>query len=84
MPMEIAVQKIDARVHDEQQCCDMRQTRRTEVTRDTRRPGGGGKGARGSNRPRGHNGITNKQDNRVRHQDVRNRGGTRITQKKKE
>ena len=42
MPMEIAVQKIDAGVHDEQQCCDIRQTRRTDVTRDTRRSGGGG------------------------------------------
>lgn len=30
MPMEIAVQNIDACVHDEQQCCDMRQTNKKD------------------------------------------------------
>jgi hypothetical protein len=79
MPVEIAVQRA-CTMSNNVVTCD-KQTRKTEVTRDTKRPGV--EGARCDNRPSGHNGITDKQDNRVGHQDGRTRGPGRNANKAK-
>jgi hypothetical protein len=62
MPMEIAVQNIDACAHDEQQYCDMRQTTKKDGGDSGHEEAGrwGCEGARCDNRPSGHNGITDK------------------------